>query len=186
MAQKLVEAVAAFEHRLAQVKETGITAFDLIRLRTLLQLISAFGTPVGADASDARPLPCWSQDANGWPRLMGRVIHGVLRLGQAPFGELQLEGEIAKTSEEIIAAWGASLWCAYAASWAVQSTPGAQRLGPPLDELRDKLCRTIIVGLGNHTEDLDDVLEFARTFGDRFAARLKLTGALPKSFPTGR
>ncbi|MCF8879656.1 hypothetical protein L5876_07515 [Hyphobacterium sp. SN044] len=172
MAAQLVSAVEAFEVRLKELKEVEMKPVDLIRLRALIQIICAFGTSIGAEASDARPLPVWSEEANGWPRLIGRVVFGVMRLGTSPFGHLQLENELARTPDEIIEAWGACRWGVYAALYASSQVPEAKGLLPMLIKLDEHLRQCIKDELGDRSPDSDAVVAFANRFGERFEERL--------------
>ena len=186
MAAQLVSAVEAFEVRLKELKEVEMKPVDLIRLRALIQIICAFGTSIGAEASDARPLPIWSDEANGWPRLIGRVVSGVLRLGSSPFGRLQLEGELARTPDEIIEAWGACLWGVHAALFASSLAPEAKGLVPMLTKLDGQLRQCIKDELGEQTSDSNAVFEFANRFGERFKERLGVTASLAPVTPLSR
>ena len=181
MAGQLVSAVEAFEVRLKELKEVDMEPVDLIRLRALIQIICAFGTSIGAEASDARPLPVWSEEANGWPRLIGRVVSGVMRLGTSPFGRLQLENEIARTPDEVVEAWGACLWGIHAALFATSQIPEAKGLVPMLTKLNEQLRLCIKDELGAGTPDSEAVSEFAKRFGGRFHERLgvNLTVEIP-------
>lgn len=172
MAAQLVSAVEAFEGRLKELKEAEMKPVDLIRLRALIQIICAFGTSVGAEASDARPLPVWSKAANEWPRLIGRVVSGVLRLGSSPFGRLQLESELARTPDEIIEAWGSCLWATHAAFVAASQVPEAKGLAPMLAKLDGQIRQCIRDEFGVQTPDSDKVVAFANRFAERFEERL--------------
>ncbi|MFY0637288.1 hypothetical protein [Maricaulis maris] len=174
MAGQLVSAVEAFEVRLKELKEVDMEPVDLIRLRALIQIICAFGTSIGAEASDARPLPVWSEEANGWPRLIGRVVSGVMRLGASPFGRLQLENELARTPDEIIEAWGACLWGVHAALSTCGQVSEAKGLVPMLAKLDGQLRQCIKDELGERTPDSDAVADFAGRFGERFSERLSI------------
>ncbi|WP_420430981.1 hypothetical protein [Hyphobacterium sp.] len=174
MAAQLVSAVEAFEVRLNKLKKVDMKPVDLIRLRALIQIICAFGTSIGAEASDARPLPVWSEEANGWPRLIGRVVSGVMRLGRSPFGRLQLESELARTPDEVIEAWGACRWGVHAALFACRQVSEAKRLMPMLAKLDTELPQCIKDELGDQTSDSDAVFAFAKKFGERFEERLSI------------
>ena len=172
MAAQLVSAVEAFEVRLKELKKVEMKPVDLIRLRALIQIICAFGTSIGAEASDARPLPVWSDEAKGWPRLIGRVVSGVLRLGPSPFGRLQLESELARTPDEIIEAWGSCLWGSHAALFAASRVPQAADLAHMLTKLDGQVRQCIKDELGVESPDGDEVVAFANRFAMRFAERL--------------
>lgn len=179
MATQLVSAVETFEGRLKELREVAMEPVDLIRLRALIQIICAFGTSVGAEASDARPLPVWSEEANEWPRLIGRVVSGVLRLGSSPFARLQLESEPARTPNEIIEAWASCLWGTHAALFGASQVPEARVLALRLVKLDGQVRQCINNELGVGTPDRVEVEAFANRFAERFAERLGVAARIP-------
>jgi hypothetical protein len=175
MAGKLFEIVKSLEQRLVAVRETNVSVNDLILIRLVLQLICAFGSPVGDAISDERPLPCWSSDARGWPRLIGRVISGILRIANNPFGTLEIPKTFEQEPEELVAVWGASIWCMRASIQAAQKTPNAASLLPRLQKLEQKLIVTVKATTSDPLDSASAIEQFAITWAQRFSTRLNLS-----------
>ncbi|WP_022698117.1 hypothetical protein [Euryhalocaulis caribicus] len=73
-AKKIEEAVKAFEVRSKSLAGRRVTTTELVRLRTLLQIILAYAQPAGGGDSDLHVLPI-SEKKGDWPRLVGRLLN---------------------------------------------------------------------------------------------------------------
>jgi hypothetical protein len=73
-AKKIEEAIGAFEQRTKALAGQRITTTELVRLRTLLQIILAYAQPALAGDNNNHVLPISAKNGD-WPRLLGRLLN---------------------------------------------------------------------------------------------------------------
>lgn len=81
-AKKIHDAITAFEKRTVTLRGQRIKSTELVMLRTLLQVVLTYSTPVNGNAKAHYILPLKGKEGD-WPRLLGRLLRqhfGVLRV----------------------------------------------------------------------------------------------------------
>jgi len=175
-AKKFQEAVTAFETRCKALSEKKITTSEMVRLRTLMQIILSHAQPISGSFSPSQILPVYTAEGYDWPRLIGRLLlqhFGATRALQS----LTVEPDESE-QQRVLEYLAFSNWAAKAAHAAVLSHKKAGALRGPLERL--------IASLTAQTQTLLSVFDGDRAYfdditgklEDRFRDRLGLTAKI--------
>jgi hypothetical protein len=167
---KIVEAVCAFEDRTRLLRGKPITTGELVRLRTLIQVVLAYGRPIGGTCEPHRVVPVSGTSTHDWPRLVGRLL-------QQHFGTvvalraLEVEGDEGDHQRVL-----EYLTCAYYASQvarvAAASFPKSAVIRKPLEAVASQIREHVIVVSGSYDEDRQFVQSLLEKFNGRFSVAL--------------
>jgi hypothetical protein len=171
-AQKMQEAVAAFEERCKSLKGKPILTSEFVRLRALIQIVLSHAQAVKGASLPTQVLPVYAKEGFDWPRLIGRLLlqhFGTSRAIQHLHVESD-EGEQLRVIEYMAIA----NWAAHAASIAVHSHGGALALRTPITRLVDALrvqTEALISGIVDDKKYFQQVTD---RIDERFRGRLGL------------
>ncbi len=161
-AKKFQEAVTAFETRCKALAGTKITTSEMVRLRTLIQIILSHAQPVAGTFSASQILPVYNAQGHDWPRLIGRLLlqhFGATRALQ----NLVVEQDQAE-QQRVLEYLALSNWAAKAAHRAVLSDIKAAVLRGSIEKLAGALTA--------QTEAILSVFEEDRPYYDQISAKL--------------
>lgn len=161
-AKKFQEAVTAFEMRCKSLAGTKITTAEMVRLRTLIQIILSHAQPVAGTFSASQILPVYNAQGHDWPRLIGRLLlqhFGATRALQ----NLVVEQDQAE-QQRVLEYLALSNWAAKAAHRAVLSDIKAAVLRGSIEKLAGALTA--------QTEAILSVFEEDRPYYDQISAKL--------------
>ncbi|MEL7781670.1 hypothetical protein AAG607_01405 [Citromicrobium bathyomarinum] len=182
-ADKIVDAIAAFEARSRALRGKPITTTELVRLRLLLQIVLNYAQPVDGAAAGEGTLPLADKSGHGWARLLGRLLmqhFGTFLAVQ----DLRLE-EDENEQLRVIEYLATAYFAAKAARQAVEGHPRADVLVTPMERLTANIAQQVaMVVHGNHAEalHLNIVIE---KLSDRFSERLGIFGVPRLAVPDG-
>jgi hypothetical protein len=171
-AQKMQEAVAAFEERCKSLKGKPILTSELVRLRALIQIVLSHAQAVKGASLSTQVLPVYAKEGFDWPRLIGRLLlqhFGTSRAIQHLHVESD-EGEQLRVIEYMAIA----NWAAHAASIAVHSHSGALALRTPITRLVDALRAQTEALISVIVDDKKYFQQVTDRIGERFSGRLGL------------
>ncbi|MBU9699978.1 hypothetical protein GU927_019225 [Rhodobacteraceae bacterium HSP-20] len=171
-ANKMKEAVDAFEARCRLLRGKPISTAELVRLRALLQILLSHAQPIRGAALPTQILPIHTKDSYDWPRLVGRLLKqhfGTARALQT-LQVAQDEGEQKRVLEYLAMAD----WAAKAAATAAASHPKTADLRGPLDSLAKALAAQVASIIGAIDEDRNYFDDITAKLDERFADRLAL------------
>jgi hypothetical protein len=132
-ANKMQEAVAAFEGRCKSLKGKPIRTTEIVRLRALIQIILSHAQAVNGISFATQILPVYAKEGFDWPRLIGRLLlqhFGTSRAIQHLCVEPD-EGE----QQRVIEYMALANWAARTALIAVKSRNHAATLRLPIERL---------------------------------------------------
>jgi hypothetical protein len=170
-AKKIEDAIRAFEQRTKAMAQQRISTTELVRLRTLLQIVLAYAEPVDRQRDERTVLPI-AAEGGDWPRLLGRLLIQHFRTIRA----LQMldvepdENEHQRVLEYLSMAH-------FAARMAVA---GARQSGPqnsliaPLERLATDVETQVRTVIGLQEGEGEKFNEIIGRLNERFAGKLKL------------
>jgi hypothetical protein len=170
-AKKIEEAVKAFEARSKDLAGQRITTIELVRLRTLLQIILAYAQSAGGNDGDLHVLPISGKNGD-WPRLIGRLLNQHFKAMRALHS---LDVEADESDHHRVLEYLA--FTRYAAQIAVS---GARSTGPdnpvlkPLAQLAKDVEIQVRAIIARHEEDLQAVGQINARLNERFSTKLAL------------
>jgi hypothetical protein len=161
-AKKFQEAVTAFETRCKAMAGKKITTSEMVRLRTLIQIILSHAQPVSGTFSTAQILPVYNAQGHDWPRLVGRLLLQHFGAAKA-LQNLTVEPDEAE-QQRVLEYLALANWAAKAALRAVMSDKKAAVLRGSLERLA--------AALATQTETILAVLESDRSYYAQIMAKL--------------
>ena len=170
-AKKIEEAVKAFEVRSKELVGQRITTTELVRLRTLLQIILAYAQPAGGGDSDLHVLPISGKNGD-WPRLIGRLLNQHFKAMRA-LHSLDVEADESEHHRVIE-------YLAFARFAAQIAVAGARSTGPgnpilkPLDQLAKDVETQVRAVISLQEDDTHEIGEINDRLNERFTVRLAL------------
>lgn len=169
--KKIRNAIAVFEERTQLLRSERITTAELVRLRTLLQIVLAFAQPINTAAQRSHILPLVGK-GDDWPRLIGRLINQHFKASIA-LQLLDIEGnedEQQRVLEYLAVAH-------YAVNAAVAGAEAASHVNPILKPLK-QLARNVDVQIQSVTslckKDAHVISEINDKLNERFSSQLGL------------
>jgi len=170
-AKKVEDAVKAFEMRSKDLVGQRITTTELVRLRTLLQIILAYAQPAGSSNSDLHVLPISGKNGD-WPRLVGRLLNQHFKTMRA-LHALDVEADESEHHRVIE-------YLAFARFAAQIAVAGARSTGPdnpilkPLDQLAKDVETQVRAVISLQQDDTHEIREINDRLNARFTVRLAL------------
>lgn len=170
-AKKIEDAIRAFEQRTKAMAQQRISTTELVRLRTLLQIVLAYAEPADRQRDERTVLPI-AAEGGDWPRFLGRLLIQHFRTIRA----LQMlevepdENEHQRVLEYLSMAY-------FAARMAVA---GARQSGPknsliaPLEKLATDVEAQVRTVISLQEGEGEKVNEIMGRLNERFAGKLKL------------
>ncbi|GGD85515.1 hypothetical protein GCM10011515_01480 [Tsuneonella deserti] len=170
---KIVEAVAAFEARAKALRGKPITTTELVRLRSLLQIILAYTEPLVESEEEHGILPVADKSGHDWPRLLGRLLmqHFGTFLALKDLRIEETENEQLRVLEYLATAYFAS----QAALQAVEIHPRADVLGKPIARLAAGIGQQVALVVGGHEHDREYLGLALEKLEDRFSKALGIS-----------
>lgn len=174
-AKKIDDAIRAFEQRTKVMANQRISTTELVRLRSLLQIVLAYAEPADRQRNERTVLPITAESGD-WPRLLGRLLMQHFRTMRA----LQMldvepdENEHQRVME----------YLAVAHFSAKMALAGARQSGPknslvaPLEKLAADVEAQVRAVVTLQKSDADKTDEIIIRLNDRFATKLKLPPVL--------
>jgi len=150
-AHKLQDAVSAFEERCKALKDKEIGTAEIVRLRTLLQIIICHAQPIQGIPQKAQILPIYSPKGYDWPRLVGRLLLQHFSSTRV-FQNLRLEQDESE-QHRIIEYLAMASWAASAALSAISSDKQAGHMTALLQRLNTSLQVQVQAILSTLEED---------------------------------
>lgn len=170
-AAKIEEAVKSFEARSKAVRGDRISTIELVRLRTLLQIILAFAEPAKSDEASVCVLPI-SGKVGDWPRLIGRLLTQHFKSVRA-LASLDIYLEEAE-HQRVLEYLAFARYAAHIAFSGAKSTGSVNPLLKPLGGLAADIDTQVLAALGNDREDIKEINQINSRLNDRFSSRLGL------------
>lgn len=170
-AKKIEEAVKAFEARSKDLAGQRITTTELVRLRTLLQIILAYAQPAGGGDSDLHVLPISGKNGD-WPRLVGRLLNLHFKAMRA-LHSLDVEADESEHHRVLE-------YLAFTRYAALIAVAGARSTGPgnpilkPLDQLAKDVETQVRAVISLQEDDTHAIGEINDRLNERFTVRLAL------------
>lgn len=170
-AKKIDDAIRAFEKRTKAMANQRISTTELVRLRSLLQIVLAYAEPADRHRNERMVLPITAESGD-WPRLLGRLLMQHFRTMRA----LQMldvepdENEQQRVIEYLAVAHFAAR---IALAGARQSGP-KNTLIAPLEKLAADVETQVRAVVTFQKSDVDKADEILFRLNDRFATKLKL------------
>lgn len=102
----LLAAVARYVEARRQDTDDEVNITEIIYLRTLLQIILAFATPVDVNPTHAHVLPPFDKmKTSGWPRLIGKILTAFFGKSENPIAKLKIPKSAETIPTEIVDCW---------------------------------------------------------------------------------
>lgn len=170
---QIVAAVNNFRARITDRAETGqMNARDVLRLRAMLMILAAAGQPASnANCTPFQVLPLSEQD-DGWPKLIGRVLFCFFGGGRPAIRDLSLSAIYDEFPDDILECWATAFWCCQACLAAAASRKRLKPLQPIFAGLTERVYRlTGLRPVELMTERFTIIMD---RLSERFAPRLGL------------
>ena len=170
-AKKIYDAIVAFEERTRSLTRQRITTTELVRLRTLLQIVLAYAQPVGRSADDLHVLPILGKSGD-WPRLLGRLLNQHFRAMRALQAlDVQAdEGEQQRVLEYLAVA----RYAAHAAVTGARAAAPGNPVLKPLGRLAKDVDAQVKAVIDLQADDVHVFGEINDRLNERFTERLGL------------
>lgn len=171
-AKKMQEAVTAFEVRCKSLKGKPIRTAEIVRLRSLIQIILTHAQAIKGISLATQILPVYAKEGFDWPRLIGRLLvqhFGTSRALQHLHVELD-EGE----QQRVIEYMALANWAAQAALMAVKSHKDAATLRLPIERIVGALRTQTEAIVSVVPDDKKYFEQVSSRLDERFGARLGL------------
>ena len=114
--QQLVDAVTSFNKQVkARVQDGSLDAKDTLRLRALIMIIAASGFSENTSSSKVENRTLQQVlspgiDADGWPRLLGRVLYTLFGSSNPAIRYLWVDASHDQLSDDLMETWGTCFW----------------------------------------------------------------------------
>jgi hypothetical protein len=174
-AKKIDDAIRAFEQRTKAMANQRISTTELVRLRSLLQIVLAYAEPADRQRNERTVLPITAESGD-WPRLLGRLLMQHFRTMRA----LQmLDVEPDENEHQRVMEYLAVVHFS-----AKMALAGARQSGPknsliaPLEKLAADVEAQVRTVVTLQKRDADKTDEITIRLNDRFATKLKLPQVL--------
>lgn len=170
-AKKIEEAIRAFEQRTKALAGKRITTIELVRLRTLLQIVLAYAQPVAAGDSQLHVLPIFAKNGD-WPRLLGRLLNQHFKVIRS-LHVLDVE-EDESEHHRVLEYLAFAHYAAQIAVAGARSTGPRNPLLKPLDHLAKDVEIQVRAVISLQEEDVQAIAEINDRLNERFTDRLGL------------
>ncbi|WP_279483990.1 hypothetical protein [Aureimonas sp. SK2] len=176
--EQIVQAVAALNGRIkTKVKIGALGSIDVLRLRAMLMILAAAGQPAKAKGSSGslQVLPL-SNNADSWPRLIGRLLFGFFGGNRPPVWHLQIEAVHDKLPDDVFECWATSLWAVQACICAARQEKSMQ---PHTLSVLTKLAEHVYTRTALTAQELggDTIATIFTKLSERFCVRLGIPSA---------
>lgn len=175
-ANKIEEAVKAFEVRSKELVGQRITTTELVRLRTMLQIILAYAQPAGGGDSDLHVLPISGKNGD-WPRLVGRLLNQHFKAMRA-LQALEVEADESE-HHRVIEYLAFVRFSAQIAAAGARSTGPGNPILKPLDQLAKDVETQVRAVISLQEDDAHEICEINDRLNERFTVRLALDSIPP-------
>lgn len=171
-AEKICDAVVAFEERVKSLGDGAVSITEIMRLRTLLQIVLAYAQPAERQAIDSYVLPISGKEKD-WPRLLGRLLQLHFRLvGELRFHRNDVDDDDQARVLEYLAI------ARFAAHSAVEGARAFSTTSPilkPLEGLKLAIDEHVAVVLAWQGLDTEYFRTLNEKLNDRFSSSLHLS-----------
>ena len=124
-------AVDHFRERIAErAKVKQIDVRDVLRLRAMLMILSAAGQPAANVGVTPLQVLSLSEEEDGWPKLIGRVLYCFFGGGHPVIRELSLSATYDQLPDDILECWATAFWCCQACLIAAASHKKLESANP--------------------------------------------------------
>jgi hypothetical protein len=174
-AKKIDDAIRAFEQRTKAMANQRITTAELVRLRTLLQIVLAYAEPADRQRNERTVLPITGESGD-WPRLLGRLLMQHFRTARA----LQMldvepdENEHQRVLEYLAVAY----FAARIALAGARQSGSKNSLIAPIEKLAADVATQVRAVVNLQESEIAKTDEIIFRLNARFASRLKLQNVL--------
>jgi hypothetical protein len=172
---QIIHAIEAFSVRLKEKMQADkIGSIDALRLRAMLMIIVTAAQPRdgGRDPTSLQVLPL-NNEADGWPRLIGRLLYAFFGGNCPAIRHLKVEAIHDQLPDDILESWATALWAVQAGISAVKTR---RSLKQGAEQQLMRLAEQIYARTGLHPHEFGRGVEHKVFTGlnDRFAPRLGL------------
>lgn len=168
-ARKILDAIAAFEQRTRSLAGDRIKTTELVRLRTLLQIVLAYAQPAGGDASDLHVLPIQGKRED-WPRLLGRLLNLHFKTLRA-LHILDVEAD-EDEQQRVLEYLAVARYAAHAAVTGARLATSANPVLKPLAQLAKDIDSQMRAVIQFQANDMQVCTEINARLNERFAKKL--------------
>jgi hypothetical protein len=171
-ANKMQEAVAAFEGRCKSLRGKPIRTAEIVRLRALIQIILSHAQAVNGISFATQILPVYAKEGFDWPRLIGRLLLQHFGTSRA-IQQLRVEPDEGE-QQRVIEYMALANWAAQAALIAVKSHRDAAALRVPIERIVGALRTQTEAIVSVVPDDKKYFEQVSSKLDERFGARLGL------------
>ncbi|OAP35838.1 hypothetical protein AU381_16790 [Sinorhizobium glycinis] len=168
-ARKILDAIAAFEQRTRSLAGHRIKTTELVRLRTLLQIVLAYAQPAGGDSSDLHVLPIQGKSED-WPRLLGRLLNLHFKTMHA-LHILDVEAD-ENEQQRVLEYLAVARYAAHAAVTGARLATSANPVLKPLAQLAKDVDSQVKAVIQFQANDMQVCTEINARLNERFAKKL--------------
>jgi hypothetical protein len=170
---QIVAAVKHFRARIAERAETGqMDARDVLRLRAILMILATAGQPgPNAKGTPLQVLPL-SEEEDGWPKLMGRVLFCFFGGTRPPIREFSLSAIYDQLPDDILECWATAFWCCQACLAAAATHRRLKPLQAIFASLTERVYR--LTALRQEELSAERIAVIMDRLSERFGPRLSL------------
>lgn len=181
--EQIIQSVTALNDQLkTKIGASALDSIDVLRLRAMLMILAASGQPaktkLPSGALQVLPL---SNNADGWPRVIGQLLFAFFGGNRPAIRHLHIEAVHDKLPDDVFECWATSLWAVQACVCAARQEKSmqAQTLSLLMTLATQIYARTALTKQELTGETMTII--FAK-LNDRFCARL---GVLPAEIEQG-
>lgn len=176
--KQIVDAVDSFNERIRERARIGLlTSIDLLRLRAILTIVSASGSPGIATDSAARTslqvLPIAGDD-DSWPRTLGKTLFALFGGKNPPIATVKIDDIHDQIPDDLMECWACCYWAIQACLAAAQAQRQLASTERFILNLRNKVYS--LTGLSAAELLGDGITVVMQRMSDRFADRIGIDG----------
>ncbi|MBN9278768.1 MAG: hypothetical protein J0I57_14240, partial [Hyphomicrobium sp.] len=170
-AKKILSAIVAFEERTRSLVGQRITTTELVRLRTLLQIVLAYAQSAGGGDNELHVLPI-SGKSGDWPRLLGRLLNQHFKAIRA-LHVLDVEAD-EEEQRRVLEYLAVARYAAHIAVTGARAAAPGNPVLKPLEQLAKDIDAQVRAVIYMQADDVQVIGEINDRLNERFTEKLGL------------